>query len=64
MEQLAALPGYLQHHPVATIGALIGLIVLYRLLNRKPKIVRDADERLQILRRETENKYDQIRPLR
>ena len=64
MDKLEPLFGYILNHPAAAIGALIGLIALGYLLNRKPKLQREADERLKILRRETERKYDEVRPLR
>jgi lipocalin len=38
--------------------------VLYWLLNRKPKLARDAERRMQEIREERGNPYNKLRPLR
>ncbi len=64
MEQLWTLIHYLRDHPGAALGAAVALFVLYRLLNRKPKLVRDADKRLEELRKEHPDQYNKVRPPR
>lgn len=63
MEELKQLLDLARNHPAAAAGAAIGLVVLYYLLNRKPKLERQAEEQLRRLRQEKKGKYDQLRPL-
>ena len=39
-------------HPMLGVGIAVGAVALYFLLQRKPRIQRDADNRLAALRRE------------
>ncbi len=63
MEQLTGLFDFARSHPAAVAGAVIGLVVLRYVLNRKSRLQREADEQLQTLRREGKGKYDELRPL-
>jgi hypothetical protein len=42
----------LHAHPMLSVGVAVGVVGLYFLLQRKPRIQRDADSRLAALRRE------------
>lgn len=62
MEQFWSLVKYIEEHPVAGLAGLAGLYVLYRLLNRKPKYMREADTRMDELRRRSGDPYNKLRP--
>ena len=53
MDQLWAVVGYLYTHPGITCVGVIALGVGVYLLNLKPRYVREADEQLRIIRRES-----------
>jgi hypothetical protein len=62
MEQLIHLVDAVRAHPVLGViltGAVVGVIALMR---RKPKLQRDADERLAALRRDKSDQYTSLRP--
>jgi hypothetical protein len=52
MDQLARLIEGLWAHPLLSVAIGAGALAGYCLLRRKPKIQRDADERLAALRRD------------
>lgn len=53
MDQLWMVLDYLYTHPAAAVAAAIGVAVGVYLLNLKPRYVREADEHLRIIRRES-----------
>jgi hypothetical protein len=60
MEQFWAVLEYLYTHPGVAGAALVALGVAVYLLNLKPRYVREADEQLRIIRRES-TKYRDAR---
>lgn len=60
MELLWTVLDYLYTHPLAACAAAVGLGVGVYLLNLKPRYVREADEQLRIIRRES-TKYRDAR---
>lgn len=60
MDQLWATLDYLYTHPAVALLVAVGLGVGVYLLNLKPRYVREADEQLRIIRRES-NKYRDVR---
>jgi hypothetical protein len=64
MEPVWAAIKYLGDHPIAALGAVIGVVVIFYLLNLKPKAVRDADKRFETLRKDRTDHYRKQRPLR
>ena len=60
MEQFWAVLDYFYTHPGAACAAAVGLGVAIYLLNLKPRYVREADEQLRIIRRES-TKYRDAR---
>lgn len=64
MENVWTLVHYLREHPAAAVGAVVALVGVRFLLNRKPKLVREADKRLDQLRKERSGHYDKVRPPR
>jgi len=64
MEYAEALIKYIGDNPLAGVAAIIVLVGIYALLNRKPKIVRDADQRFETLRRGRGDYYNNQRPLK
>jgi len=64
MEQLWFLVHYLRDHPGAALGVAVALGVMYWLLNRKPKMARDAERRMKEIREERGDPYNTLRPLR
>jgi hypothetical protein len=63
MEQLWALIHYLPDHPRAALGVVVALGGIYWLMNRKPKLMREADKRLEEIRKERGDPYNKLRPL-
>ena len=57
MDQLKPLIDTVSNHPMLGAGIAVGLVVLYALLHRKPRIQRDADSRLSALRRDKADLY-------
>ena len=63
MEQLMSWMNYVHAHPTEAGVALIGLLGFYLyLLVHKSKLTRDADKRLEQLRRERGDIYTTFRP--
>jgi hypothetical protein len=55
---------YFRDHPSIGLTAVLGLLVVYYLLNRKPRLTREAEERLNQLRKERGDYYRHLRPPR
>lgn len=64
MEALTPLLTALRANPLVAGGIIVAAIVCYVVLTRKPRMQRDADERLSALRREKSDLYTKQRPLR
>jgi hypothetical protein len=64
MDQLQALIQYFGEHPLIGLGMATALLVVYHFLNRKPRLSREADERLKQLRKERGDYYRTVRPPR
>lgn len=64
MEQLFHLVEALQEYPVLAVAGLVALLGGYYLLQRKPRIARDAEQRLAALRKERGGYYTRLRRLR
>ena len=63
MEHLWTLIQYVRDNPRAMVGAAVVLGVLYWLVNRKPKLQRDAEKRIEEIREERGDPYRKTRPL-
>jgi hypothetical protein len=59
---LTSLTDAVRANPALGVGAAAAGLVLYYLLQRKPRLQRDADARLAALRRENEDRYTKLRP--
>jgi hypothetical protein len=64
MDQLQALIQYFGDHPFVGLGMATALLGVYHFLNRKPRLSREADERLQQIRKERGDYYRTVRPPR
>jgi predicted PurR-regulated permease PerM len=64
MEQLQTFVEYVRTNPAVAAGAVVGVVVLYYLLNRKSRLSRAADEQMDRLRRERADYYTKLRPPR
>ena len=64
MDALQVFEQYFRDHPFIGLGMATVLLVLYHFLNRKPRLRRDADERLKQLRKERGDYYRKARPPR
>jgi hypothetical protein len=64
MHQLLGLIHYVRDNPMIALLAVVAVVGIARLLNRKPKLSREADERLNKLREERGDVYKNLRPLR
>lgn len=53
MDKIWAALDYFYAHPAVACALVVGLGVASYLLNQKPKYVRDADEQLRVIRRES-----------
>ena len=62
MELLRTVIDYLNSHPVGSLASAAAFFVLFRLLNRKSKLSREADEHMERLRKERPDYYTKIRP--
>lgn len=60
---IGTLIAYLQENPVTALGCVLGLAFFLYLLQRKPTIQREADERLNALGKANNGRYDRLRPL-
>ena len=64
MELLRTVIDYVNAHPFGSLAAAAALAVLFRLLNRKSKLSREADEHMEKLRKERPDYYTKFRPPR
>lgn len=62
MDQLMRVIEALRANPWLAAGAVVTLLAGYALLHRRPKIQREADERLSVLRRDKSDQYTKLRP--
>lgn len=49
-------------NPMFGVGIAVGVVVAIVLLNRKPRLQREADDRLASIRREKSDQYTKLRP--
>jgi hypothetical protein len=61
MERIIGLLETAKEHPFWAVAALIGFGILLYLMNRKPRLVREAEEQLAVLRRDKAGTYDDLR---
>ena len=61
MERLSGLVEAVQSHPALAATAVLVLIGGYYLLQRKPRIARDAERQLAALRKERAAQYSKLR---
>jgi hypothetical protein len=64
MEQLWTWIRYLRDHPSTAVGVVLAAVAIYWLLNRKSRLQREADKRLEEIRAERGDPYNKMRPLR
>jgi hypothetical protein len=64
MDELAQMIDAVRAHPWLLVGFAVTLVLVYLLLQRRPRIQRDADARLSALRREKTDQYTKLRPPR
>lgn len=64
MDQLQVVVHYLGDHPFIGLALATVLLGVYHLLNRKPRLTREADERLKQLRKQRGDYYRKVRPPR
>ena len=63
MDYVWLLIKYLGDHPVVALAGVLAVAVGYRLLTRKPKLIRDAEARFETLRKDRGDYYRKQRPL-
>ncbi|MFI5396195.1 MAG: hypothetical protein ACHQ9S_11750 [Candidatus Binatia bacterium] len=61
MKQFWSALHYFEDHPAIGLIA-VGVLLVYYLLNRKPRLTREAEERLKELRKERGDYYRRLRP--
>lgn len=64
MEQLWATIHYVVDRPAMGVTAVLGLLVVYYLLNRKSRVTREAEDRFKQIRQERGDHYRKLRPPR
>ena len=63
-DQLQAVVQYFGDHPFIGLGGATALLAVYHLLNRKSRLAREVDKRLEQLRKERGDYYRRLRPPR
>jgi len=64
MEHMWAWIQYVRDHPGIAVWVGLAAAAIYWLINRKPKLQRDADKRIEEMRAERGDPYNKMRPLR
>ena len=64
MEQLWAAIRYVVDQPSIGVAAATGVAVVFYLLNRKPRMTREAEDRFKQIRKERGDQYTKLRPPR
>lgn len=64
MDTISELLRYVLDQPAAFIGVAAGLLGIYYLLNRKSRLTREAEARIEQLQRERGDYYKTLRPPR
>jgi hypothetical protein len=64
MQQLWIWIRYLRDHPSALVWVVLGAVAIYWFLNRKSKLQREADKRMEEMRAERGDPYNKLRRLR
>ena len=62
MEQVWAAIHYVVEHPSSGVAAVIGVALLVYLLNRKPRVTREAEDRFKQISKERGDQYRKLRP--
>lgn len=62
MEPFAQIVNALRENPTMAGAAVAAIIAGYAWLHRRPRIQREADERLSALRRDKADQYSKLRP--
>lgn len=62
MDELRRVIEYVRANPTHGFAAAAAVVVLYFLLNRKSRMVREAERRIQELREERSDQYRKLRP--
>jgi len=61
MDQLTQVIDAVRAHPMLDVGIGAAVVAGYLLLRRKPRLQREADERLSALRRDKADQYTKLR---
>ena len=62
MDQVTQAIEYIRANPTQSLGVAVAVVVIYYLLNRKSRLVRDAERRIEELRQERSDQYKKLRP--
>jgi len=62
VDQLTRVIEYVRANPGHGVAAAVAMVALYLLLNRKSRLVRDAERRIDELRHERSDQYRKARP--
>jgi len=62
VDQLTRIVEYVRANPGHGVAAAAVIVTLYFLLNRKSRMVRDAERRIEELREERSDQYRKFRP--
>jgi len=64
LDHLTQVLEYVRANPTTGLAAAVAVAVVYYLLNRKSKLLRDAERRIDELGRERADQYKKFRPPR
>ena len=64
MDQLTVLVEMVRAHPMLAGAGAVVVGIVSALLQRRPRLQREADERLSVLRRDNADQYTKLRPPR
>jgi hypothetical protein len=63
MEALVETLNWMRENPRITVGAVVAVMALWGLAQRKPRVFREAERDFERLRDERGSSYDRTRPL-
>ncbi len=64
MSRLIELFDLIRAHPWVGVGLTVAIVIAIMLLQRRPRLQRDADAQLAMLRRDKSDRYTSLRPPR
>jgi hypothetical protein len=64
VDQVRQVIEYIRANPTPSLGVVLAVVALYYFLNRKSRLVREAEKRIDELHHERSDQYRSLRPPR